>query len=579
MDVSAFQHMEKLLKEDTAREFEIQSILGRGGMAVVFLATEIKLGRKVAIKVLPPELTFGHGIERFMREAKTAALLDHPHIIPIYRIGGGGKIFWYAMKFLEGRSLDDVLKQKGKFTLDETIQILSQVADALDYAHDHKVIHRDMKPANVMLDSRNRVIVTDFGIAKALTEQTLTASGSVVGTPYYMSPEQGMGQPISGRADQYSVAVMAYRMLSGQFPFEGDSAIDILHKHCMMPVPPLESLVPGLPRHAYQAIHKALDKKADRRFSTVAGFVAALRAVTPELETSGETSTSAATVAMPSMAASRAATAASAAPMTPVTPPPRPSAPRPKPKSRRGVLVTAAVVLVAAGGVGGFLATRPGGTKTGGAPPQANQPLERSTQTAQVAPTAAQTNAAAALPESKPTAGAGQPATTGRVSVSGLPAGGTITVDGRVQRGKEFDVAAGKHEVRMSAAGYGAVSVSVTVAAGERMTVPFTGQRASRSETAASPAGTSAPAPARPATPTPRPASGARMAVVLMSIQPWAEVTIDDVKKGQQQRMADTLVPGTHLFHFERDGFMPIDTTLNLKPGETTRLAVQLKPR
>ncbi len=251
MDNSAFLHMETLLREDTVGEFEIERMLGRGGMAVVYLATEVHLSRKVAIKVLPPELTFGHGVERFKREAKTAAALDHPHIIPIYRVASGGKLFWYAMKFLEGQALDEMLKERERFPLDETIDVLSQVADALDYAHEHQVIHRDIKPANVMFDNRGRVVVTDFGIAKALTEGTLTASGSVIGTPYFMSPEQGMGKPVTGAADQYSVAVMAYRMLSGQVPFEGDSAIDLLHNHCMFPPPPLETECPGLPRHVY----------------------------------------------------------------------------------------------------------------------------------------------------------------------------------------------------------------------------------------------------------------------------------------------------------------------------------------
>jgi len=190
-------------------------------------------------------------------------------------------------------------------TVPEACAILEQVADALDYAHVHNVIHRDMKPGNVMLDSRNRVIVTDFGIAKALTEQTLTASGSVVRTPYYMSPEQGMGTGVTGRSDQYSVAVMAYRMLSGQFPFEGDSAIDILHKHCMIPPAPLEFVQPGLPRHVYLAVHKALEKKPERRFSTVTALVEALKAPTAELEISGEVSTDGATVAVSAAAVCR----------------------------------------------------------------------------------------------------------------------------------------------------------------------------------------------------------------------------------------------------------------------------------
>src|SRR6266705_3568653 len=247
---SELQQMEGLLRADTAEEFTIERLLGRGGMAVVYLAKETHLDRKVAIKVLPHELTFGQGVERFKREAKTAAALDHPHIIPIYRVASGHKIFWYAMKYLEGRSLEEVLKERRRLPLDETIAILDQVAKALDHAHRRHVIHRDVKPANIMLDAENRVVVTDFGIAKALTAGGLTASGSVVGTPYYMSPEQGMGGKVSGASDQYSVAVMAYRMLSGQVLFDGDSPIEILHKHCMAPAPSLETVQAGLPGHA-----------------------------------------------------------------------------------------------------------------------------------------------------------------------------------------------------------------------------------------------------------------------------------------------------------------------------------------
>ncbi|MBI2073309.1 MAG: protein kinase, partial [Gemmatimonadetes bacterium] len=435
MDLSSFQHMEKLLKEDTEGEFEIQGMLGRGGMAVVFLATETKLGRKVAIKVLPPELTFGHGVDRFMREAKTAALLDHPHIIPIYRIGSGSKLFWYAMKFLEGRSLDDLMKEKGKLPVDDVIPILEQVADALDYAHVHNVIHRDMKPANVMLDSRNRVIVTDFGIAKALTEQTLTASGSVVGTPYYMSPEQGMGTGVSGRSDQYSVAVMAYRMLSGQFPFEGDSAIDILHKHCMIPPSPLEFIQPGLPKHVYLAVHKALEKKPERRFSTVAALVEALKAPTPELEISGEVSADGATIAVPAASIRPGRGGTGTTPPTPVpavssaktvvqtppTPTPRPSAARAKPKSRRGVLIGGGILLLGAGGVGGFLATRGGSTDQAGASsPQQAAPQRGATQPAQGGgPPGSQPATGAGASAAQPAPSSPAPA-TGRVSVTGL---------------------------------------------------------------------------------------------------------------------------------------------------------------
>jgi len=355
MDMSSIQHMEKLLKEDTKGEFEIGDLLGRGGMAMVYLAEEVHLSRKVAIKVLPPELTFGHGVERFKREAKTAAGLDHPHIIPIYRIASGGKVFWYAMKFLEGQSLDEMLKEKGRCSLEETIQILMPCADALDYGHLHSVIHRDIKPANIMLDAQNRVTVTDFGIAKALTEGTLTASGSVIGTPFYMSPEQGMGKPVTGAADQYSVAVMTYRMLSGQVPFEGDSAIDILHKHCTILPPPLDQLCPGLPDFVYKAVEKGLAKKPAQRFSTVKAFVKALKEKSPEI-----TLSDAATVAVgsdPSILGDLPTEVMAAAdtprPEAPTTAAPAPQVPPEPKKGGLWKVLIPLIVILAAGGGGG----------------------------------------------------------------------------------------------------------------------------------------------------------------------------------------------------------------------------------
>lgn len=607
MDQSAIQHMEKLLREDTVGEFEVQGLLGRGGMAVVFLAREIKLGRKVAIKVLPPELTFGHGVDRFLREAKTAALLDHPNIIPIFRICSGGKLFWYAMKFLEGRSLDDLMKEKGRVPIEVMIPILEQVADALDYAHAHNVIHRDMKPANVMLDSRNRVIVTDFGIAKALTEQTLTASGSVVGTPYYMSPEQGMGTGVSGRSDQYSVAVMAYRMLSGQFPFEGDSAIDILHKHCMMPPSPLEYAQPGLPRNVYLAVHKALEKKPERRFSTVSAFVEGLKGLTAEMEGTGDVSSDGATiVATPPVRRGAGATpplptpavtgapSVARGPATPPTPAPRPSGGvRPQPQRKRGVLIAAAVLVLGGGGLGAYLLTKggPAAPSPREAPPEqvAQQSgASRSTEGG-AAPAGQPGGQPSSVPEQPP---AGQPAaggstsrpeaaapppaprpTTGTVDVIGLPSGGLVALDGRRQRGTSFSAPAGPHRIEMGAPGYERVGLSITVKAGERNRIPYSGR----------PTGAASGAPAQrpPAQPAGLPA-GAAAEVGFLQVaigNGWANVTVDGEAQGRKTRYADTLLAGAHQLSFQREDFLPLDTIVTIRARETSRIQVTLKPR
>jgi len=274
-----------LLMDATTGDFDIGAELGRGGMAIVYRATDVHLARTVAIKVLPPDLTYAKGAtERFQREARTAAALDHPNIIPIYRISAGGRLFWYAMKYLEGRSLAEVILEKGLLTVSETLAILEQVAVALDYAHQRNVVHRDVKPGNVMLDVNGWVTVTDFGIAKELQGGALTGSGAILGTPYYMSPEQCRGSAnLTGAADQYSLAVMAYQMITGQLPFEADSAIDVIHKHVSEAPPPLEALLPDLPRGVIVGITRAMSKNAEDRFPTVQAFVNSLKGSNAEV--------------------------------------------------------------------------------------------------------------------------------------------------------------------------------------------------------------------------------------------------------------------------------------------------------
>ena len=276
------------LQADVGTEYVIEKELGRGGMAIVYLGHDAHLGRKVAVKLLPPELTFSAGqgvIERFKREARTSATLDHPNIIPVYRVSQGQKLFWYVMKFLEGEGLDTILKREVQLDIARAAHIIRQAADALDYAHQHQVIHRDIKPANIMLDKNDRVTVTDFGIAKALDASTLTASGSMIGTPYYMSPEQCSGKKVGPAADQYSLGVMAYQMLGGHLPFTGESLIDIVRQHCMDPVPPLLVLRPNLPPALVTVVEKSLAKHPDERFATCKAFADAFEAGAKGLDT------------------------------------------------------------------------------------------------------------------------------------------------------------------------------------------------------------------------------------------------------------------------------------------------------
>ena len=277
LDDAGVAKLTRLLREQTAGDYEIDRELARGGMGVVYVATEIQLRRRVAIKVLPPALTFGQGaIERFRREARTAAALDHPNIIPIYRVSVGGELLWYSMKLLEGKSLDTILEERKRLELEETIAMLDQVADALDYAHQHGVIHRDIKPGNILLDARGRVTVTDFGIAKEIQEASVSGSGHLLGTPQYMSPEHYRGTAISGGADQYSLGVVAFECLGGRVPFDAGTAYELLNKHLANPPPALAELRPDLQPHAYAAIDRALAKQPEDRFSSVSDFVNAL---------------------------------------------------------------------------------------------------------------------------------------------------------------------------------------------------------------------------------------------------------------------------------------------------------------
>ena len=586
MDQKSFAHMEKMLREETEGEFEIDGLLGRGGMAVVYLAREVHLDRQVAIKVLPPELTFGHGVERFKREAKTAAALDHPNIIPIYRIASEGKLFWYAMKYLEGRSMDEDLRERGRIPLEETIELLDQVATALDYANEKGVIHRDIKPANIMLDSHNRVIVTDFGIAKALTEQTLTASGSVVGTPYYMSPEQGMGKGVTGRADQYSVAVMAYRMLSGQVPFEGDSAIDILHKHCMIAPPPLEVIQSGFPKHVYKAVHKALEKKAEDRFDSVRAFVRSLKAPTPDTDAYPDipvaplevSSDEVATVVMPSHQAMEPPTAAevSSEAATQITPPSgslskvasgappmaRPMVGAPTESGGKGKLIGMGIgaVIVIAGIVGIAMMTGGGGTDPDPValnttqPPAQEDPVEVPAQTPEQQTTPVNPTPA--------------PPTPGQLVVNAAPANAIITLDGARQSSRTIELDAGQYALRVQVPGYEDMRRTVTIEEGQVNQIQWLAAQVVEAVQRPTP---------RPQQPQPQPPAAPVLGSLLIQSIPAATLSIDGREVREIRQHSDSLSPGTHLIRLRKDGYVTKDTTVTVIAGQEVRVRIRLE--
>lgn len=268
------------LVNQTLGQFQIIQELGRGGMAVVYKAYQPALQRYVALKVLPRQFAYEEDfVKRFRQEAIAAARLRHPNIVTIYDVGQEGDIQYIVMELLEGQSLARLIRQTGPMPPARVINLISQVAAALDYAHKQGFVHRDIKPGNVMVDASDHATLTDFGIARAMGATRLTQTGAMIGTPEYMAPEQVRGQPVDHRADIYALGIVCYEMLSGRTPFSGDTAT-VLYKQAHEAPPPLPQLAPSTPPAMVAAIARALAKNPDERFQSAGEFAAALTAAT-----------------------------------------------------------------------------------------------------------------------------------------------------------------------------------------------------------------------------------------------------------------------------------------------------------
>jgi serine/threonine-protein kinase len=252
--------------------------LGRGGMGVVYLARDVGLDRLVAIKLLPPHLAAGPGVRsRFLREARTAARLSHPHIVPIHAVEEHGDLVCFIMAYVAGETVAERVHNSGPLTPSAVTRLVQEIAWALAYAHQHGVVHRDVKPENILLErGTNRAMVTDFGIARLDEAVEATPPGDVMGTPRLVSPEQAAGEPVDGRSDLYSLGVTAFFALTGRYPFEGDSAGQLLAQHLTVPAPPVASARPGIPRPLATAIDRCLAKSPAERFPSGEDLAAAV---------------------------------------------------------------------------------------------------------------------------------------------------------------------------------------------------------------------------------------------------------------------------------------------------------------
>jgi serine/threonine protein kinase len=268
--------------------YKITGELGRGAMGVVYRATDPNIGRTVAIKTIPAADASDSARAqrmrgRLFREARSAGRLSHPGIVTIFDVEPDGATPFIAMEFVDGPTLEDAL-ERGGLDGGRVFDILAQAAAALDYAHSQGIVHRDIKPANIMLAPGGTAKITDFGIAKADGAESLTRTGAIVGTPHYMAPEQIQGKAVDGRADQFSLAVLAYEMLTGERPFAGEQMTTVAYRIVHEPPPPPERLNPSLGTGIRNVLLKGLAKKPESRYATCQGFIEALEAASQQTE-------------------------------------------------------------------------------------------------------------------------------------------------------------------------------------------------------------------------------------------------------------------------------------------------------
>ncbi|MBI2796514.1 MAG: protein kinase [Gemmatimonadetes bacterium] len=543
------------LRKELSGEYEVERELGRGGMAVVYKAVEVQLHRTVALKVVPPENAGGGATaERFKREARMAASLDHANIIPVYRVGQANNLLYMAMKFVEGRAVDAIIEQQGPLPIPVVLEVLRCSAHALAYAHDHGIVHRDIKGANILIDKDGRVLVSDFGIARAMEEKSMTASGMIIGTPYFMSPEQCGGLKVGPQSDQYSLGIMAFQMLTGEVPFDADSVMGIIQHHYMTPVPDIAAVRDDVPPELLAAIYRALNKDVADRYEDTHVFADALDAV-PEPEGTtrrdgqnmlkalttgaGDAIPKIRTASLPPLAGTGVVPRPASMPNIPtVKPKTGGQASVPAPKPRAGLMVGGGLAVAAAAAAGVYFGVlKP--KQDAAAPP-----------------------VAAVLPES------------GYVKFANVPAGATITVDDKPVSGDSGLFPRGDVIYKVSAPGYKPVSDAVAVAAGKTRTVDLAMEKivVAAPPPKTPPGGTKGPAPVAQAA-AGAPAAPKEFGSLTVATDPvFANVAVDGAVVGQGRVIGAKVSVGTHTVRISADGYEAYSRSITVTPNNNTSL-------
>ena len=539
----------QVVQRELAKEYDIQRELGRGGMAVVYQAIEVDLGRRVALKVLPPDMAMSRSMaERFKREARMSASLDHPNIIPIFRVGQAGSLFYIAMKLVEGRPLNEIVDVQGALPIPVVMHLMRRLTSALAYAHDRGVVHRDVKCANILIDRDGRALVSDFGIARTVEDPNMTVPGLVIGTPYFMSPEQCASKKLGPQSDQYSLGIALFQLLTGLVPFHADTLTGIMHHHFYTPVPDVSRVRGDVPPALLAVLARALAKKPEDRYATTGAMLAAVEAVPFSAEDRRR-----AEVMLQNLAIGAPIDRVDAVRLPPLPPTATPSgtpligAPVRRRRPALGVIAAAAVVAVAASVATTMLTAR------GGSPFAA--PAEASAATAGTGPEGSPDPASPRLASA---AFEGPPATDPVRPAPDPGASGVTSPDERRQSSALPD------EGRPTA---GAETLVRPTAGAASLVPPSTGGAGAAPPAAATP---------RPAVPPKSTGEG----LLRLRVYPIdAEIVIDGSVLGRGVLVDAPLPAGSHRLRVVAPGFQPHDTVFTVEHGATTQIpSVTLQP-